>query len=114
MNRCDYLDPALAWTQDDATHETLLRGINDEHLAVVLHVAQHQSLRERGLVAEVIEETALGDAHRRDDFVDRRRGESLREHCALGDFEDAPARVGPACLRVEHETATVPRVQFLP
>ncbi len=29
-------DVALDWTQDDATHETLLRGINDEHLAVVL------------------------------------------------------------------------------
>jgi elongation factor G len=29
-------DPALEWTQDDATHETLLRGINDDHLGVVL------------------------------------------------------------------------------
>ncbi len=29
-------DPALQWTQDDATHETILRGINDEHLQVVL------------------------------------------------------------------------------
>jgi elongation factor G len=29
-------DPALQWSQDDASHETLLRGINDEHLAVVL------------------------------------------------------------------------------
>ncbi len=29
-------DPALEWTQDDATHETILRGINDEHLQVVL------------------------------------------------------------------------------
>jgi len=29
-------DPALQWTQDDATHETLLRGINDDHLQVVL------------------------------------------------------------------------------
>ncbi|MFA7601601.1 MAG: elongation factor G [Novosphingobium sp.] len=29
-------DPALEWTQDDATHETLLRGINDDHLQVVL------------------------------------------------------------------------------
>ncbi|MFM5949215.1 MAG: elongation factor G [Novosphingobium sp.] len=29
-------DAALQWTQDDATHETLLRGINDEHLGVVL------------------------------------------------------------------------------
>ncbi|MET0587152.1 MAG: elongation factor G [Novosphingobium sp.] len=29
-------DPALQWTQDDATHETILRGINDDHLAVVI------------------------------------------------------------------------------
>jgi elongation factor G len=29
-------DPALQWSQDDATHETLLRGINDDHLQVVL------------------------------------------------------------------------------
>jgi elongation factor G len=29
-------DPALEWSQDDATHETLLRGVNDDHLAVVL------------------------------------------------------------------------------
>ncbi len=29
-------DPALEWTQDDASHETVLHGINDEHLAVVI------------------------------------------------------------------------------
>lgn len=29
-------DPALEWTQDKASHETILRGINDDHLAVVL------------------------------------------------------------------------------
>ncbi|RDV07839.1 elongation factor G [Sphingorhabdus pulchriflava] len=29
-------DPALEWTQDDSSHETLLRGINDEHLNVTL------------------------------------------------------------------------------
>jgi len=29
-------DPALQWHQDDASHETLLRGLNEEHLAVVL------------------------------------------------------------------------------
>jgi elongation factor G len=29
-------DPALGWTQDDASHETLLSGINDEHLNVTL------------------------------------------------------------------------------
>ena len=29
-------DPALEWSQDDVSHETLLRGINDDHLTVVL------------------------------------------------------------------------------
>lgn len=29
-------DPALGWRQDDATHETLLTGVNDEHLQVTL------------------------------------------------------------------------------
>jgi elongation factor G len=29
-------DPALEWTQDDASHETLLRGVNDEHLALTV------------------------------------------------------------------------------
>ncbi len=29
-------DPALMWTQDENSHETVLRGINDDHLGVVL------------------------------------------------------------------------------
>jgi elongation factor G len=29
-------DPTLRWTQDEANHETLLHGINDEHLNVTL------------------------------------------------------------------------------
>lgn len=29
-------DPALEWIQDDGSHETILRGINDDHVAVVL------------------------------------------------------------------------------
>jgi elongation factor G len=29
-------DPALEWVQDEATHETILKGVNDEHLQVVL------------------------------------------------------------------------------
>ncbi|HUQ12648.1 MAG TPA: elongation factor G [Novosphingobium sp.] len=35
-------DPALEWKQDDATHETLLRGVNDEHLAVVVAKLQRR------------------------------------------------------------------------
>ncbi len=29
-------DPALEWRQDETSHETILRGVNDDHLAVVL------------------------------------------------------------------------------
>ncbi|MFM6931763.1 MAG: elongation factor G, partial [Novosphingobium sp.] len=29
-------DAALEWSQDDASHETVLRGINDDHLGVVI------------------------------------------------------------------------------
>jgi elongation factor G len=29
-------DPSLSWAQDEAHHETLLKGVNDEHLAVTL------------------------------------------------------------------------------
>ncbi len=29
-------DPALEWLQDDASHETVLKGVNEEHLGVVL------------------------------------------------------------------------------
>ncbi|MFC4295692.1 elongation factor G [Novosphingobium tardum] len=35
-------DPALEWSQDDTSHETLLRGINDEHLQVVLAKLQRR------------------------------------------------------------------------
>jgi elongation factor G len=35
-------DPALEWKQDDATHETLLRGVNDEHLQLVVAKLQRR------------------------------------------------------------------------
>ncbi|MET0180954.1 MAG: elongation factor G, partial [Novosphingobium sp.] len=35
-------DPALEWRQDDETHETLLRGVNDEHLGVVVAKLQRR------------------------------------------------------------------------
>ena len=41
-------DPALSWTQDDSSHETVLRGINDDHLTVVIGRLQ----RRYGVVVE--------------------------------------------------------------
>jgi len=55
----------------------------------------------------MIEEAALGDADRRDDLLDRGRGEAFRQHGPLGDFEDAGAGIDPGGLRIEHG-ATVP------
>jgi hypothetical protein len=78
-----------------------------EHLLVVLEVTQHQSLGEGGLVAEMVEEAALGDADRCDDLLDRGRGKTFRQHGPLGDFEDAGAGIDPGGLRIEHG-ATVP------
>jgi elongation factor G len=36
LNRLAEEDPGLRWNQDEETHETLLHGLNDEHLAVAL------------------------------------------------------------------------------
>ncbi|HTH27086.1 MAG TPA: elongation factor G, partial [Sphingobium sp.] len=36
LNRLVEEDPGLGWDQDEETHETLLHGVNDEHLAVAL------------------------------------------------------------------------------
>src|SRR3546814_8335422 len=36
LNKLTEEDPALRWGQDEMLHETLLKGVNDEHLAVTL------------------------------------------------------------------------------
>lgn len=36
LHRLSEEDPALEWSQDEVSHATVLRGINDDHLAVVL------------------------------------------------------------------------------
>jgi elongation factor G len=36
LNKMVEEDPALSWDQDEALHEMLLHGVNDEHLAVAL------------------------------------------------------------------------------
>ncbi|HPU14754.1 MAG TPA: elongation factor G, partial [Polymorphobacter sp.] len=36
LNKLAEEDPSLRWAQDEALHETVLRGVNDEHLAVTL------------------------------------------------------------------------------
>src|SRR3546814_14708658 len=36
LNKLKEEDPALRWGQDEMLHETLLKVVNDEHLAVTL------------------------------------------------------------------------------
>src|SRR3546814_17269858 len=36
LNKLTEEDPALRWGQDEMLQETLLKGVNDEHLAVTL------------------------------------------------------------------------------
>ena len=82
-----------------------------EHRAVLLEVALEQRLREIGLVLEMIEEAALGDADRGDDLLDRGRGESLREHRLLGGRENPLARLAaPSCRNLQHANCTIGQV----
>ena len=55
LNRLVEEDPALHWGTDDATHQTLLHGLNDEHLAVVL-----ARLKRRYGVAVSVGERTIG------------------------------------------------------
>src|SRR3546814_3559079 len=36
LNKLAEEDPALRWGQDELLHETLIKGVNDEHLAVTI------------------------------------------------------------------------------
>ena len=58
-----------------------------EQLAVAFEVTEDQRLGEVRLVLEMVEEPALGDTGGDDQFLDRRRRESLREHRQLGEVE---------------------------
>ena len=71
-----------------------------EDRPVVREVAQQHRLGELGLVLEVIEEAALGDADRGDQLLDRGRGKALGQHGGFRDFEDALA--GVFAGRFEH------------
>ena len=59
---------------------------------VVLDVAFKQRPCELVLVTEMVEETALGNADLGDQFVDRGRAKTLRQHRRLRDVEDPRSR----------------------
>lgn len=82
-------DPALAWTQDDATHETVLRGINDEHLAVVLERLQRrygvavQTRKPRIAYRETVNKSAT------------QRGRHKKQSGGHGQFGDVTLEIRP-------------------
>ncbi|MCY1313739.1 hypothetical protein D9M70_642890 [compost metagenome] len=59
---------------------------------VVLDVAFEQRPGEFVLVTEMVEEPALGNADLGDQFVDRGRAETLRQHRRLRGVEDSRSR----------------------
>ena len=65
-----------------------------EELAVAHQVTLEDCLRERRLVLEMIEEAAFADTGLGEQFVDRRRGEALREYGCFGRFEQPFAGAG--------------------
>ncbi len=79
---------------------------------VAFEIALEQRLREIVLVAEMIEEPALGDACRRDQLVDRGQGEALVQHGVLGEIEDAPRVCSPLVRVRTFIGTTVPQVRF--
>jgi hypothetical protein len=64
-----------------------------EESVLAFDVTLQQGLGQGALVAEVIEEAALGDADGGDELVDRSRGETLLEHAGLRRVEDAFGRI---------------------
>jgi len=82
-------DPALQWSQDDASHETLLRGLNEEHLAVVLARLQ----RRYGVaVAQKPPRIAYRESIRR---PATRRGRHKKQSGGHGQYGDVTLEIRP-------------------
>src|SRR5262245_10331863 len=60
-----------------------------EHDVILREVAQQQALGELALVLEMVEEAAFRDAGRRDQLIDRGRGEAFCEHRVFSELEQA-------------------------
>lgn len=82
-------DPALAWEQDEALHETRLLGINDEHLKVALERLK----RRYGVVVET-RSPAIGYKETIRGFVTQ-RGRHKKQSGGHGQFGDVVIEVRP-------------------
>ncbi len=82
-------DPALEWTQDDANHETVLRGINDDHLSVVLGRLQ----RRYGVAVETRSPSiAYRESIRK---VAQQRGRHKKQSGGHGQYGDCVIEIRP-------------------
>jgi elongation factor G len=82
-------DRALKWEQDEAMHETRLRGVNDEHLKVTL-----ERLRRRYGVAIDSRAPAIGYKESIRKTVTQ-RGRHKKQSGGHGQFGDCVLQVGP-------------------
>jgi elongation factor G len=82
-------DPALHWRHDEAMHETLLSGINDEHLAVTL-----ARLKRRYGVAVEARQPTVGYMESIRKTVTQ-RGRHKKQSGGHGQFGDAVIEVRP-------------------
>jgi elongation factor G len=82
-------DPALEWTQDDASHETMLRGINDDHLQVVLGRLQ----RRYGVAVDT--QAAAHRLSRIDPQTGGARGRHKKQSGGHGQYGDCVIEIRP-------------------
>ena len=106
-------DPALEWHQDDTTHETVLRGVNEEHLAVVLARLQ----RRYGVAAETQPpRVAYRESIRKGALQRGRHKKQSGGHGQYGDviLEITPREPGAGFLFAERITGGAVPKQWIP
>lgn len=89
LHRLTEEDAGLAWEQDEAMHETRLRGVNDEHLNVAL-----ERLRRRYGVAVESRAPSVGYKESIRKTVSQ-RGRHKKQSGGHGQFGDVVIEVGP-------------------
>jgi elongation factor G len=82
-------DPALSWEQDEALHETRLRGVGDEHIRVTI-----ERLKRRYGVAVSSRQPAVGFRESIRKSVSQ-RGRHKKQSGGHGQFGDVVIEVRP-------------------